>query len=36
MYFGEREIMKQTPVPCRVTVTSKKAILIGFPKEAMD
>lgn len=36
MYFGEREILEQKTVPCRVTVASKKAILLGFPKEAME
>ena len=28
--------MNQTTVPCRVTVNSENAILLGFPKEAMD
>jgi hypothetical protein len=37
MYFGELEILSQTSVSCRVTVTGNKpAILLGFKKESLE
>jgi CRP-like cAMP-binding protein len=36
MYFGQHEILTNTSVPCRVVVASEKAVLLGFPAEAME
>lgn len=36
MYFGEEEILLDKPISCRVTVESKKAILFGFNRAALD
>lgn len=36
MYFGEAEVLKGGTVSCRVSVASQRAILLGFPKEALE
>lgn len=36
MYFGEAEVLKGGTVSCRVSVASQRAILLGFPKDALE
>ena len=35
MYFGEEHVLFTSKVPCRVTVHSPKAILLGFSKNTL-